>query len=112
MTQLVTQDGVTLDQQGATLFLQGGLTMNAAAQVAAAGTLWLEQSASTPVTLDFTGVETASSVALSVLFEWLRTCGQRAITVERIALSPPLMRLASLAELDDMIDAPHLALTS
>ncbi|WP_447553195.1 STAS domain-containing protein [Vreelandella sp. EE22] len=108
MTQLVALAGVTLNQEGTTLFLEGDLTMNAAAPVAAAGATWLEQNTNAPVTFDLTGVETPSSVALSVLFEWLRTCEQHAISIERIALSSPLMRLASLAELDKLIDTPHL----
>ncbi|WP_252107523.1 MULTISPECIES: STAS domain-containing protein [unclassified Halomonas] len=112
MSQLLQHDGVTLSQSGEGLVVEGDLTMNVAANVAAAGTQWLENEATSRVAFDFTGVQMASSVAISVLLEWLRTCRERELEVERITLSAPLMRLAVLAELDELIAHPHHALTA
>ncbi|MFG6666753.1 lipid asymmetry maintenance protein MlaB [Halomonas sp. HNIBRBA4712] len=106
MSRLLTLEGVTLDQREQTLFLEGDLTMHAAARVAAAGVDWLEREAPSQAAFDFTGIKSATSVALSVLLEWLRTCRARAIIVSRIELSEPLTRLATLAELDELIAHP------
>ncbi|MCB8889712.1 STAS domain-containing protein [Vreelandella malpeensis] len=110
MIELVNASGVSLSQRDDTLFVEGDMSIHAAAPVAAAGVEWLEKAQTPSVTFDFTGVTSASSAALSVLFEWLRGCERRALPVERIALSSPLMRLAAFAELEALILDPRHAL--
>lgn len=100
MTSLLSRSEVTLSVQDDTLLVAGDLVMSAAADVAARGVQWLRESERSSVRLDFAQISKASSVALSVLFEWLRACQALQITVRSIVLSPPLQRLASLAELD------------
>lgn len=100
MTSLLSRPEVTLAVQGDTLVAVGDLAMSAATDVAACGVKWLRQSECSEVRFDFGQITKASSVALSVLFEWLRTCQALRITVRSIVLSVPLQRLASLAELE------------
>ncbi|WNL40338.1 STAS domain-containing protein [Halomonas sp. PAMB 3232] len=111
MSQLLQHGGVTLGHSNEVLVVEGDLIMNVAARVAAAGTQWLENEATSRVAFDLSGVQVAASVAISVLLEWLRTCRERGLDVERITLSAPLMRLAVLAELDELVAHPHHALT-
>nr|WP_284041570.1 STAS domain-containing protein [Halomonas olivaria] len=94
---------VSLQENGHTLVVTGDLEINAAVELAAAGMKWLKTNDLQVAAFDFTGVGKASSVAISVLFEWLRTCHHQNIAIESIRLSAPLSRLASLAELDELI---------
>ena len=100
MTSLLSRSEVSLTIQGDALMVAGDLTMNVATEGAAAGVKWLRSAKCLEVCFDFEQVSKASSVAISVLFEWLRACQALQITVRSIVLSAPLKRLASLAELD------------
>ncbi|NDL69611.1 STAS domain-containing protein [Vreelandella alkaliphila] len=107
MTVLLAQPNLSLTAQSHSLVIKGDVHVNAAAEVAAAGVKWLKKAALTNVAFDFSGVNKASSAAISVLFEWLRACHSQGIVVQSIALSAPLERLASLAELDALIKSPN-----
>lgn len=104
MTPLFSRQGVTLTASENTLDVSGNLGTGVAAGLADAGIQWLERDAAGALVLDFSGVESASSAAISVLLQWLRTCGQTGVTVEGIRLSEPLHRLASLAEVDALLE--------
>ncbi|PCF97222.1 STAS domain-containing protein [Vreelandella nigrificans] len=106
MTLLLSRPSVSLDAQGHTLKVSGDVDVNAAAELAAVGMKWLKGSGLNEAAFDFSGVAVASSVAISVLFEWMRTCNSQQIAIESILLSAPLNRLASLAELDELIAHP------
>ena len=106
MTALFSHPSVTVSVDGATISVVGDVDVTLAADLAAGGVKWLNHTELTAIKLDFSHVEKASSVAISVLFEWLRICQQRTIQVQAIYFSEPLRRLASLAELDDLIDHP------
>ena len=106
MTELWSHPNATLRVEDKTLLVIGDVDVTLAADMAASGVKWLQHTELTSITFDVSGVKKASSVAISVLFEWLRICQQRAITVEAIHVSTPLRRLASLAELDALIDTP------
>ena len=110
MTTLFSRPGVTVDAEDATLQVVGDVDVALAADLAASGVTWLKQAELTSLTLDFSRVEKASSAAISVLFEWLRICRQRGIQIQTILFSAPLRRLASLAELDTLIDQPAATL--
>lgn len=112
MTLLLSQPSVSLEVQGRTLKVSGDVDVIAAAELAAAGVKWLKASGLDEAAFDFTAVSMASSVAISVLFEWMRTCSRQKIAIESIVLSAPLMRLASLAELDELIAHPSAALSA
>lgn len=112
MTLLLSRSSVSLEALEQTLKVSGEVDVNAAAELAAAGIKWLKSNGLSDVVFDFTGVSTASSVVISVLFEWLRTCHQLQIVVKAIALSAPLARLASLAELDELIAHPGAVLSA
>ncbi|GGC81566.1 STAS domain-containing protein [Vreelandella lutescens] len=109
MTSLLSRSEVSLTVQGDTLVATGDLTMSAAAEVAAAGVKWLRGAQYSEVCFDFGQVNKASSVAISVLFEWLRACQALEVTVRSIVLSAPLERLASLAELDALTSPPAVS---
>lgn len=110
MTALLSRPGVSLQALERTLVVSGEVDVNAAADLAAAGIQWLTKSSLNAVVLDFSAVPNASSVAISVLFEWLRSCQRQRINIEAIALSAPLQRLTSLAELDELIEQPSAVL--
>jgi len=110
VTTLFSRPGITVDAEDATLQVVGDVDVTLAADLAASGVTWLKHAELTSLTLDFSRVEKASSAAISVLFEWLRTCRQRDIQVQAIRFSAPLRRLASLAELDALIDHPSTTL--
>lgn len=107
---LFTHPSVTVNVEGATLVVVGDVDVTLAADLAASGVKWLQNTESTSVIFDFSQVNKASSVAISVLFEWLRACQTRGINVQAIHFSAPLRRLASMAELDNLIDHPSSAL--
>ncbi|SHL98628.1 STAS domain-containing protein [Vreelandella subglaciescola] len=107
MTTLFSRQGVSLAAQDNALEASGNLSENAAAALADAGERWLEHSGQPALTLDFRGVDRASSAAISVLLQWLRACRRRQLTIEQILLSAPLRRLASLTELDALFDQPN-----
>ncbi|WP_404374860.1 STAS domain-containing protein [Vreelandella aquamarina] len=104
MTSLLARPEVSLNARSDSLEVAGDVTMNAAAEVAAAGVKWLRSAGCQEVGFDFRQVSKASSVAISVLFEWLRACQALDISVRAVTLSPPLQRLASLAELGALTD--------
>lgn len=106
MTSLLSRSEVSLTVQGETLLATGDLVISAAAEVAAAGVKWLRGTEHSEVCFDFGQISKASSVAISVLFEWLRACHALNVTVRSIVLSAPLERLASLAELDALSSPP------
>ncbi|HAA46201.1 MAG: anti-sigma-factor antagonist (STAS) domain-containing protein [Halomonas sp. 54_146] len=106
MTALFSSPSVNVSVKDTTVSVVGDVDVTLAAELAASGVKWLQTTELTTVTFDFSAVDKASSVAISVLFEWLRICQQRAINVHAIRFSAPLQRLASLAELDDLIAHP------
>ncbi|MFB9867557.1 STAS domain-containing protein [Vreelandella sulfidaeris] len=106
MTVLLSLPNVTLRVDNKTLEVIGDVDVTLAAELAACGVEWLQHTEHTSIIFDFSDVQKASSAAISVLFEWLRICQQRAISVDAIRVSAPLRRLASLAELDALIDTP------
>ena len=110
MTALFKHSNVTVNVEGAALVVVGDVDVTLAADLAASGVKWLQATEHTSVIFDFSQVGKASSVAISVLFEWLRACQARGINVQAIYFSAPLQRLASLAELDDLIEHPAAAL--
>lgn len=110
MTVLFSRPGVTVEAESTQLQIVGDVDITLAADLAASGVTWLKHTELTWLTLDFRQVEKASSAAISVLFEWLRTCRQCGIQVQAIHFSGPLRRLASLAELDALIDQPSATL--
>lgn len=107
---LFTHPSVTVNVEGATLVVVGDVDVTLAAELAASGVKWLQATEQASVIFDFNQVNKASSVAISVLFEWLRACQVRGIDVQAIHFSAPLRRLASMAELDNLIDHPASAL--
>lgn len=106
MTTLFSRRGVVLESGDAGLEVSGDLGTSVAAALAEAGEQWLERGEAASLTLDFSGVERASSAAISVLLQWLRICRRRGIVVNEVRLSAPLRRLTSLAELDALFDPP------
>ncbi|WGI26841.1 STAS domain-containing protein [Halomonas alkaliantarctica] len=110
MTALFSHPNVTVSAENATLIVAGDVEVTLAADLAASGVKWLKHTELTSISLDFSRVEKASSAAISVLFEWLRICRQRGIQIQAILFSAPLRRLASLAELDALIDQPATTL--
>lgn len=110
MTVLYSHSDVSICVESTTLRVIGDVSVALATDLAASGVKWLKNTELDAVTFDFSGLDKASSVAISVLFEWLRICQQRAITVDAIDFSEPLKRLASLAELDDLIENPSTTL--
>ncbi|MBL1266814.1 MAG: STAS domain-containing protein [Halomonas sp.] len=110
MIALFSRPGVTVSVENATLLVEGDVEVTLAADLAASGVKWLKHTELTSVSFDFSRVGKASSAAISVLFEWLRICRQRGIQIQTILFSAPLHRLASLAELDTLIDQPAATL--
>lgn len=110
MTALFSHPDVNVTAEDATLRVVGDVDVTLAADLAVSGIKWLHATQNRVVTLDFSQVNKASSVAISVLFEWLRACQAGGIKVQAIYFSAPLQRLASLAELDDLIAHPDTAL--
>lgn len=110
MTALFSSPSVNVSVKDTTVSVVGDVDVTLAAELAASGVKWLQATEHTSVIFDFNQVNKASSVAISVLFEWLRACQTRDIDVQAIHFSAPLRRLASLAELDNLIDHPASAL--
>ena len=108
MTVLLSQSQVSLKAEQGTLYVAGDAGMATAAELAAVGNKWLKATELNAVALDFSGVQKASSAVISVLFEWLRTCQAREITVSGVTLSAPLERLTSLSEIESLIHPPTL----
>ncbi|MGS2743133.1 STAS domain-containing protein [Halomonas sp. LS-001] len=104
MSILFSHQGVQLEQRGDALWVSGDVDATTAAGVAAAGNQWLAGTASRELSISFEEVGKASSAALSILLQWVRTCRHRQIALLSVALSPPLKRLADLAELDALLD--------
>ena len=103
MSILFSRQGVQLEQRGDTLWVSGDIDATTAASVAAAGNQWLADTASRELNISFEEVGKASSAALSILLQWVRTCRQHEIALLSVVLSPPLGRLADLAELDELV---------
>ncbi|HCR97662.1 MULTISPECIES: STAS domain-containing protein [Halomonas] len=109
MTRLLSLSQLSLKASQNTLCVTGDVGMDAAAELAAAGKKWLQATEQRDVAFDFNGVHKASSAVISVLFEWMRTCQSRSITVNAVTLSAPLERLALLSEIESLIHPPTLA---
>lgn len=103
MSILFSHQGVQLEQHADTLWVSGDVDATTAAGVAAAGNQWLENTANRELNINFEKVGKASSAALSILLQWVRSCRQRGIVLLSVALSSPLKRLAVLAELDALL---------
>ena len=103
MSILFSRQGVQLEQRGDTLWVSGDVDATTAAGVAAAGNQWLAGTANRELNINLEKVGKASSAALSILLQWVRTCRQREIALLSVALSLPLRRLADLAELDALM---------
>lgn len=106
MTTLFSRHGVVLTATADGLEVSGNLGTGVAADLATAGEQWLTRGEAASLTLDFRGVERASSAAISVLLQWLRTCRGCDVSVDQVRLSEPLRRLTQLAELDTLFDRP------
>ncbi|WNK21401.1 STAS domain-containing protein [Halomonas piscis] len=106
MTTLFSRRGVALAAVGEALVVSGDLGTGVAAALADTGERWLERAEAASLTLDLSGVERASSAAISVLLQWLRVCRRRGVVVSEVRLSAPLRRLTTLAELDALFDHP------
>lgn len=86
------------------LMASGEAGFDVARTLASKGCEWLlEQSQSSRVCFDLSGVEKASSAVLSVMLEWLRCAQQRNIEVEMVRLSVSLARLTAMAGLDHLL---------
>nr|WP_298410088.1 STAS domain-containing protein [uncultured Halomonas sp.] len=103
MTLLLDGDA-RLEVTDAVLTASGEADFDVASTLAANGREWLEQQGEgSSVSFDFTQVDQASSAVLSVLLEWLRCARRRALVVESIDLSPSLLRVTSMAGLDQLL---------
>ena len=103
MSSLFSYQGVELEQRGDTLWVSGGVDATTAAALAAAGNQWMANTSSHELCVSFEGVDKASSAALSVLLEWMRTSRQYSLSITSVDLSAPLRRLAELAELETLL---------
>ncbi|MCI0508549.1 phospholipid transport system transporter-binding protein [Chromohalobacter marismortui] len=87
-----------------TLKVDGEADFDSAASLAAKGREWLlGLPRDTEVEFDLTGVDCASSAVLSVLLEWLRSAQAHDIHIRHVTLSPPLVRLTTMAELGPLL---------
>lgn len=104
MNLLLDRGGVRLEASPARLAVTGDVDFDMAAQLADAGSVWLdEQSAGSRMELDLHGVERVSSAALSVLLEWTRRARVAGIQIDAVRLSEPLLRLTRVAGLDALL---------
>lgn len=104
MNVLLDRDGVRLVVQDQTLLVSGEADFDVAADLAAAGREWLsEQPSGGSVRFDLSGVDRASSAVISVMLEWLRCSRARGLEVESVKLSKPLVRVTSLAGIDQLL---------
>lgn len=104
MSLLLEAGASRLEAEGNTLSVTGGVDFDGAAELAGAGCTWLaEQAANSPIVLDLSGVDRVSSAAISVMLEWLRKARAHHLSVQSVALSPPLHRLAEIAGLDSQL---------
>lgn len=110
MSVLLDRDGVRLVVQGQALTASGEADFDVAANLAAAGREWLgAQASGSVVRFDLSGVNRASSAAISVMLEWLRCARECRLEVEAVRLSEPLARVTSLAGIDHLLPTPAQA---
>lgn len=113
MSLLLEAGASRLEAEGNRLSVTGGVDFDGAAELASAGCAWLaQQAANTSVVLDLSGVDRVSSAAISVMLEWLRKARAQRLTVQSVALSSPLHRLAEIAGLDTQLPALTAAATN
>lgn len=92
------------------LSAHGEAGFDVAAQLAMAGCEWLaQQPQKAQVHFDLSGVDQASSAALSVMLEWLRCARRHHLEVGSVRLSPPLSRLTAMAGLDRLLPESAVA---
>ncbi len=104
MSALLDRDDVRLIAQNQTLVVSGEADFDVAADLAASGREWLgAQPPGSVVQFDLSDVGRASSAAISVMLEWLRCARARGLEVEAIRLSEPLVRVTSLAGIDQLL---------
>jgi len=104
---LLDRDGVRLIVQGQALVTSGEADFDVAANLAASGREWLgAQVSGSVVRFDLSGVDRASSAAISVMLEWLRCARAGGLEVESVRLSEPLARVSSLAGIDHLLPTP------
>ncbi|MBZ9568116.1 STAS domain-containing protein [Modicisalibacter tunisiensis] len=104
MTLLLEQAGARLEVRDMTLLASGEADFDVATALAAQGREWLDaQAAGARVRFDLTGVNRASSAALSVMLEWLRCARRGQLEVAGVCLSAPLARLTAMAGLEPLL---------
>ncbi|MFP4261746.1 MAG: lipid asymmetry maintenance protein MlaB [Halomonas sp.] len=104
MSDLLARDGLRLSTRDGGLVVVGEVGFEHAAELAEAGSRWLAgREAGAGVGFDLTGVAGVSSAALSVLLEWARASRRAGLTLERVRLAGPLLRLTELAGLDRLL---------
>lgn len=112
MSRLLDRNGVCLAAGPEGLAVSGEVDFDAAASLAEAGSAWLAtQPAGTSLTLDLSGVGRVSSAALSVLLEWTRRARVAGVEIQRVVLSPPLLRLTRVAGLDALLPVAEPAVS-
>jgi phospholipid transport system transporter-binding protein len=103
MTTLL-QGIARLEVRDNVLVASGEAGFDVAAALAEKGCEWLMQKSSGgQVIFDLSGVDQASSAALSVMLEWLRCARRCHLTVTEVRLSVPLSRLTAMAGLDRLL---------
>ncbi|MDW5378638.1 STAS domain-containing protein [Halomonas sp. HP20-15] len=108
MSVLLDHDGARLVVQDQALIASGEADFDVAASLAESGCEWLDtQPSGSVVHFDLSGVDRASSAAISVMLEWLRCARKRGLEVESVKLSEPLVRVTSLAGIDLLLPS-HL----
>jgi phospholipid transport system transporter-binding protein len=101
---ILLQGAARLEVSGNMLVAGGEAGFDVAAALAEKGCEWLmQQSSGGHVGFDLSGVDQASSAALSVMLEWLRCANRRQLTVVEVRLSVPLSRLTAMAGLDQLL---------
>lgn len=103
MTSLLQGAG-RLEVNGNVLVASGEAGFDVAAYLAEKGCEWLvQQPSGSDVGFDLSGIDQASSAALSVMLEWLRCARRQNLVVSHIRLSSPLSRLTAMAGLDRLL---------
>ncbi|MEA3251269.1 MAG: STAS domain-containing protein [Pseudomonadota bacterium] len=110
MSVLLDRDDVRLVVEDQALIASGEADFDVAASLAESGCEWLgAQAVGSVVRFDLSGVDRASSVAISVMLEWLRCARERGLKIESVRLSEPLARVTSLAGIDQLLPSPTQA---
>ncbi|MCP1366719.1 STAS domain-containing protein, partial [Halomonas sp. BBD48] len=102
------QGAARLEVNANVLVASGEAGFDMAAALAEKGCGWLmQQPQGSEVVFDLSGVDQASSAALSVMLEWLRCAHRRQLSVVEVRLSAPLSRLTAMAGLEQLLPEVH-----